>query len=93
MVNQSWLIRGYDGTTLVYEKRVPLTCLTERQVQSLLRTLTAKAGLTNDEIVAAYARRGTKWHNGHLDVRRDCGQCMFSCGSNPYFIAVAIAEG
>jgi hypothetical protein len=90
MMNQSWLIRGYDGTTLIYEKIVPLASLTEKRVQSLLQTLTAKAGLTNDEIVAAYARRGSKLHDSHLDVRKDCAQCMLSCGSNPYFVAVTI---
>jgi hypothetical protein len=90
MVNRCWLIRGYDGATLIYEKMVPFACLTEKQVQSLLQTLTAKAGLTNDEIVAAYARGGAKLHNSHLGVRRDCNQCMFSCGNNPYFIALTI---
>jgi hypothetical protein len=86
-INRSWLIRGYDSTTLIYEKLVPIGCYSARQVQSLLQALTAKAGLTNDETVGAYARRGTRLHNVHLEVTKGGPHCVFSCGSNPYFTA------
>jgi hypothetical protein len=87
MINESWLIRGYNSTTLIYEKTLPLATFSERQVRSLLQALTAKAGLTNDEIIGAYARRGSKLHTGLLDVSKDGPKCKFSCGSNPFFTA------
>ncbi len=88
MTNQSWLIRGYESTTLIYERVIPLALYSEKQARSLLQALTAKAGLTNDEIVGAYARRGSKLRNSLLDVSRDGPECSFSCGSNPFFTAV-----
>jgi hypothetical protein len=82
-----WLIRGFDSTTKIYERRVDAGQITEIQVKALLRALTAKAGLSNDEIVGAYASRRTKIANDLLRVERDGPQAIFSCGTNPYFVA------
>jgi hypothetical protein len=49
--------------------------------------LTAKAGLSFDEIVGACAKRRTKIANEHLQVQRDGPYPVFMCGSNPHFIA------
>ena len=86
-INRSWLIRGYDSTTLIYEKLVPIGCYSNEQMQSLLKALTAKAGLSNDEIVGAYAKRGTRLHNVHLDVKWAGPHGPLSCRSNPHFTA------
>ena len=86
-------IRGYDGLNLIYKCIVPLRFYSEKQMQSLLRTLTAKAGLTNDEIVGAYARRGSQPHNSHLIVNRGGPHSKFSCGSNPFFTAAPVSGG
>ena len=45
------------------ERKVPIGSITERQLEALLKALAAKAGLENDEIVGAYARRRTKIAN------------------------------
>lgn len=82
-----WLIRGYDGTTTIYEKKVDRGQLSENQVKTLLMILTAKAGLSFDEIVGACAKRRTKIANEHLQVQRDGPYPVFMCGSNPHFIA------
>lgn len=83
-----WLIRGYDSTTMIYERKLDAGQITEDQVKSLLKALTAKAGLTFDEIVGAYAKRRTKIANDLLLVQRDGPHPRFTCGSNPHFIGV-----
>lgn len=52
--------------------------------------LAAKAGLTFDEIVSAYAKRRTRIANCLLDVSRDGPEQRFLCGANPHFSARAI---
>jgi hypothetical protein len=81
-----WLIQGYHSFTLIFEQKVHARYLTDEQMQSLLKALVAKAALTYDEIVGAYARRRSSIANDHLIVRRDA-QHNLTCGSNPHFIA------
>jgi hypothetical protein len=87
-----WLIRGFDGHTKIDEKRIDLGQLSEKQLKPILKALATKAGLDFDEIIGAYATRGTKIANDLLRVQRDGPHSRFSCGDNPYFIAL-IAEG
>jgi hypothetical protein len=60
MKKTHWLIQGYDSQAKIYERRVNIGQLTDKQVAALLMTLVAKAGLTFDEIVGAYAKKRTK---------------------------------
>ena len=82
-----WNIRGYDSTTLIFETTVKLGQFTENQMTHLLQALVSKAGLSYDEIVGAYAKRGTKIANIHLIVHKDFAYPTFMCGSNPHFVA------
>ena len=66
--------------------------MTEEQIKAVLQALAAKAGLTFDEIIGAYAKRGTKIATDLLLVQRDSPYPVFTCGSNQYFIA-EVAEG
>lgn len=86
MPKAHWLIQGYDSSTLIFEQKVNARCFTDEQMQSLLKALVAKAALTYDEIVGAYARRRSLTANDHLIVQRDAQQNL-TCGSNPHFIA------
>jgi hypothetical protein len=83
-----WLIQGFDGQRKIYERKVGLGQLSEKQVEAILKALAAKAGLDFDEIIGAYATRGTKIANDLLRVQRDGPSPRFSCGENPYFIAL-----
>jgi len=84
-----WLIEGFDSTTKIYEKRLDIGQLTTDQAKALLRALVAKAGLTFDEIVGAYAKRRTSVANVHLEVHKDGPYPVFHCGSNPHFVISA----
>jgi len=85
-----WLIRGYDSTMLIFEKRVKISHFPREQIRRLLQSLTARAGLRFEEIVGAHARRGTKIANNLLRVRPDGHSYM--CGHNPHFIATIADE-
>jgi len=85
-----WKIEGYDSLTKIYEKEFKAGCITEKQIQAVLQSLVAKAGLDFDEIVGAYAKRGTNIANDLLLVQRDGPYPRFMCGDNPYFTARVI---
>ena len=90
MSKRYWLIRGHDGFKTIFETKVSLGQFTADQIQDLLKALTAKMGLTCEEIVGAYAKRGTKVANDHLAVYGDFPTYM--CGSNPVFTASIVDE-
>jgi hypothetical protein len=91
--SKQWLIEGYDGFTLIYERRVDIGQLTQDQVKALLMALTAKAGLTFDEILGAYAKRRTKIANDLLQVHREGPYTIFTCGVGPHFRASVVLRG
>lgn len=82
-----WKICGYDSTTPIFEAKVPIGCMTEEQLKTTLRCLTAKAGLCFDEIVGAHVKRRTKMANSLLQVQKDGPYPTFHCGDNPFFTA------
>jgi len=87
-----WQIRGYDSTTPVFERTVELGQFTDDQIKRLLKALVAKAGLSYDEMVGAYAKRRTKFANDLLSVHKDIEFSAYTCGSNPHFVAAITDE-
>ena len=85
-----WRIQGYDSSTLIFEERFPVSQMTASQVIELLRAL-ASRHLTSEEIVGAYARRGTRTANDLVEVQKDRQdekrRMVFMCGNNPYYVA------
>jgi len=87
MKQNYWHIEGYDGLTKIYDRKIKSGYYGENQAQILVQVLAAKAGLSFDEIVGAYARRRSKISNDLLRVRRHGHGPVFMCGENPHFIA------
>ena len=92
MSKRYWRIRGYDGLTQIFERKVAVGQITESRIQELLKVLVAKAGLTSDEIIGAYAKRRTEIANEFLRVQKDGPYPSYSCGSNPTFTADVVDE-
>lgn len=82
-----WVITGYDSMNKIYENKIKAGCMSEAQVIDLLKALTAKAALTNDEIIGAFAKKGTKISNEHLHVNKDDFNQVYTCGENVHFTA------
>ena len=88
MIKQKyWHIKGYDSQTKIYDQKVKIGCFSESQIKNLLKALAAKSGLDFDEIVGAYAKKGTKISNDLLLIQKDGHYPIYSCGGNPVFIA------
>jgi hypothetical protein len=81
------MIQGWDGSRKIFETEVNVNKLGRYQVIALLRTLTAKAGLTFDEIVGAHIKKRTRGSTEHLHVNDDPEHHTLMCGSNPHFVA------
>jgi hypothetical protein len=87
-----WRICGYDSSTQIFERTVELGQFSKRQMEQLLMALAAKAGLTYDEIVGAYAKRRAKIANGLLEVHKDSEYPSIMCGHGSNFVASVIDE-
>jgi len=91
MCKRYWLIQGHNGSKTIFKTKVGIGQFTDDQIPNLLKALTAKMGLTCEEIVGAYAKRGAKIANDHLIVHHDFPTYM--CGSNPVFTASIVDDG
>jgi hypothetical protein len=93
LTQRYWIIKGYDSTTEIYSDKVKFGCFTENAMAALLKALTTKHALTDDEIVRAYARKNTKLASPLLlEVQKSYNPFTLSCGTNPYFVARVVQE-
>tara|TARA_Y100001001_G_C7821387_1_gene243584 strand:- start:123 stop:416 length:294 start_codon:yes stop_codon:yes gene_type:complete len=87
-VQRYWKIEGFNGSTKIFKETVKVGMYSEAQMKLLLKSLVCKAGLGFNEIVGAYARRGTWFANDLLEVTVSDGPTkVLMCGSNPHFTA------
>jgi hypothetical protein len=88
-VTQFWKIQIYDGLNVLYERKVLFGQITESSMSDLLRVLVAKHSLNESEVIGSFAKKRTKIHNNLLEVKRlTGGPYGYTCGENPYAIAV-----
>lgn len=81
-----WEITGWNSTTMIFEKRVKCSYFSEKRMKELLMALTAKHGLTDDEIISSYAHSNTKIAiPSLLEVQVYNKPYSMSCGINPFF--------
>ena len=89
-----WKIQGWDGAERLFEHKIYVGQITLRQLFELLKALTAKISLNEDEIISSYAKKGTKAYLNYLEVQHLEGKkFMYSCGTNPFVTAVVENEG
>jgi hypothetical protein len=72
-----WVIRGYEGLEMVFEREVSLGALSEREVVTLLQRMQARH-LTEDEILNASLRRNARRYSSNLEVVRESKSGKFS---------------
>lgn len=85
-----WLIQGYDGLQRIFRLRVS-PVLSDREIEALLQRLVAQH-LTRSEIIAGSLRKRMKAYSPNLSVHREQRRRVFSCGSNPHYIASFLTE-
>jgi hypothetical protein len=91
-----WVIEGYDSTEKIFSTKFKTTLISDRQIESLLKALTARAGLMLEEIVGCYMMKNAKLYRRHLEVHRDLDierrRPNLMCGSNPHLVARIVKE-
>lgn len=87
-----WRIEGFDSMQTIFKTRLELGQFTDERIKALLRALAAKAGLTYEETVGAYAKPRTKIANSLLQVHYDSRHTTYICGGNPHFAAWVVDE-
>jgi hypothetical protein len=92
MEKRYWRIRGHKRFETIVDLTVPVGKLSQNQVIALLKCLAAKEGLSYEEIVGAYLKRGTKGANGLLDVHKNGPYPEYSCGGDPCFAAIVVDD-
>lgn len=89
--NQHWRVTGYDGTRKIYDRLIPKSLITQKQMRDALRSLAAKSGLTFDEILDCHTKKNKKVHCELLEVHVESEHGFFmSCGSDPHFTASVV---
>lgn len=87
------VITGWDSTEKICEYTIPAGCIGEKNLEALLRTLTAKhAKLTDEEIIGSYSKKNVKAYQPHLEIQRERLKFGLSCGDNPWFTVRSIIE-
>ena len=68
MEGRHWKITGCEGLTVVFECRIPLKDLSEKQGAEVLARLVSR-DLSENEVVYASVRKNAKGRTDHLSVR------------------------
>lgn len=92
MKGKYWIIERYESNQLIKEHKIPFGLMTEKQVENLLKTLTAKYSLNDEETINSYLKRNTQRYTGFLEIQRSWPPYEVSCGDNPHFIAKVVDE-
>jgi len=93
MKQRYWHIEGYDSLKKIFDKKVKIGCISQNQIQDILKALAAKANLNFEEIVGAYAKKNSKIHNNLLLINKSVTKPVtYTCGKNPHFIARIVVE-
>ena len=81
MTKKQWKVKGYKGTKVIFEAKIPN--YSEKEVQVILQRLLSRT-LSFDEIVSGSKRRRIQFEV-FRETTSDC--IMLRCGDNPHFIA------
>jgi hypothetical protein len=90
MAKRYWRINGQKKFDTIFDEMIPEGCITERQLKELLKCLSAKAGLTYEEIIGAYVKRKTK--RAHMILEVQGNGLGYFCGNDPAFVATLVDE-
>lgn len=81
-----------SGLNKISEMLIPSGHITDQMLDSLLETLAARHGLSDDEIASCFCRKSCKKHSKLLEVRYDKASRTRECGYDPYYTASLIDE-
>ena len=83
MSKRVWQIRGWDGNKLIFERKIPVGMMSEREVRTLLQRLYSRH-LTDEEIYRGSLRRNQKEHATFFEI-----QPILNIGDSVTYVARA----
>ncbi len=88
MARRYWVIRGYDGSEPIFERRMPEGSLTEAEMKVVLQRLACRH-LSDDEIVCASLRKKAAGYRADLEIRQSHGgkYALMTTGSGNHYAA------
>ncbi len=87
-----WLIRHYEGNSIIAEHKFPFGYMKEGRIKILLQMLTMKYSITDEEAISSFFTKCSNAHSNHLKVNNSIHPYHFSCGENPHFVARVVEE-
>ncbi len=89
---RKYKIMGFDSTTLIYERTLPLHFLSEHQMEQLLIRLAARH-LSPDEIVQASFKKNIKGRRNDFDFRLTASDRYgVATIGNPYYMVCTVPD-
>ena len=86
-----WRVYTRKGSEDPYfHTNIPINCITENNLKELLRCLAAKTSCTEQQIVQAYVKRGTKLARDILIVQRSLGH--YYCVEDQLWVGADIVD-
>ena len=86
-----WKIQLWDSTKVIFERNIKFEEITKNGIKEILKSLTSKHALTEDEIIRCYLKSGAKLRSTILDVHKLCGEKFtFSCDEGVYALATLL---
>jgi hypothetical protein len=90
-----WEITVYKSSEILFRRLVPVSEMSERQLENCMRALVSKH-LTEDEIVSSHlnGRWGSKKRASHMEIVKSNDDQLRRtdrvCGSNPHVVALLV---
>lgn len=96
MNKRYWEVTVWDSAKQLKQFNIPVGQITPEKLQELLRALTAKHSLTDEETVKCFLKRNTKSYLPHLEIHKDINDSLrtmsYMCGTNPYCYARVVSQ-
>lgn len=93
MVGGHWRINGYEGLTVVFQRKIPTGQFSDKEVVTLLQRLAARH-LTDNEIVLSSLRRNSSDYVCHLEIQKNTDRrrrpVLRTVGSDYHYIATIV---
>jgi hypothetical protein len=96
MNKRYWEVTVWDSAKQLEKFNILVGHITSEKLHELLRALTAKHALTDEETVKCFLKRNTKSYMPHLEIRKDINDSLrtmsYMCGTNPYCYARVVSQ-
>src|SRR3989304_2338834 len=96
MNKKYWEVTVWESTRKLKQLHIPVHQITPEKLQELMRVLTAKHSLSDEETSKCFLKRNVMSHSAFLKIRKDIDATSrtvsYLCGENPHCIAKIVTS-